>query len=185
MKFLIDEKGNKYIPESDMIAIETIKEVLQSNKYITDFVVDDIIATFQSLKKSAKVEIEKSEKPQVRKSKILSRNNILDIDSEGYLIYKRGKSKQSKWNLNQVIAIQTKLGGDYSHVSSEQKDEMKMVLGLNDTSIKTILTNLKDGELEDIVEEWKVRNNYGIKKKPTPLENNPERRKEMGFGGIP
>ena len=182
MKYLMDEKGNKYIPESDVIAIETIRDVLQSNKYITDFVVDDIINTFQS---RSKTETKNSEKSVKKNPKILSRDNIKYIDSLGYLHYKRSKVPKSKWNLEQVISIQTKLNHNYEKVPNGQRQKICNDMGLDLISFKTILRNLKDGPLEEIVEDWKMENNYGIKRQTTPVVNNPEKRKEMGFGGIP
>lgn len=184
MKYLVDEKGNKYIPESNALAIETIQEVLESNKYLTDFVVDDIIATFQGLL-NTEIEIKNSEKSKIDQSKILKRDNVSHVDSLGYLHYTKGRYRKSKWNLNQVVAIQTKLNRNYENIQRGQKTRLCEDLGLDRYSLKYILKNLKDGPLEKMVEEWQMSNNYGIKRKPAPLENNPERRKEMGFGGIP
>jgi len=178
----MDDKGNKYLPENSLIAIETIKEVLQSQKYLSESAIEEIINAFQMVGKS---ETENSEKSVKRNPKILKETNIKYIDSDGYLHYKKGRSSRSKWNLRQVISIQTKLNRNYDNVSEKDKRHFENTLGLSRTSVKVILRNLKDGNLEDIVERWKATTGYGIKKKSTPVVNNPERRKEMGFGGIP
>ena len=181
MKYLMDDKGNKYLPEDNLFSIETIKEVLESHKYLSDYLAKDIIDTFRVL---GQTEIENSEKSSKCDSKVLKQDNIEGYDSDGYLIYKRGCARKSKWNLEQVASIIARLNGDYSNIPSNVKKEIMDRLDLNKSSLKTILHNLKYGELEEMVREWQMKNNYGIKKQSAPIENNPEKRRENGFGGI-
>lgn len=185
--------GVKYVPSNEQI--EIISSILKDVGYLSDKAIEEIIAKFKDF------ETEKPKKPEKAKwkrSKVNIGNldktvyepvgverslfNIKNVSKKGIVEYKNGRVSTA-WKMQDADYINKHISNDSTY---QDINDMAKLLSLKRPMVGKIIYNLRNGDLPDWIAKWKGMNTPVLKpKKPTPIVNNPQRRKEMGFGGIP
>jgi hypothetical protein len=132
---------------------------------------DDVVLT------QSKTKTEIPKKSTKAKSKLFNYGNFIGFDDDGHILMKgRGPSK-TKWTIHQVIGInQYLLHGKKDKVTVR---ELSKKFNLSKDLTKTIVYNLKNGELSVWIDRWVAQGH--VDKKTVQVENNPQKRKEVGW----
>lgn len=176
--------GVRYVPVSskpNSLHRNKLEKVLASEcPYLSKSVRNSIVKKFQEddvESKKAKPKKVKVKKPQKSPSYIFNYKNFKGFDEKGHILYKRGGKKASTWTIHNVIDIQ-----QWIDFGRKDKTSVKYIadkVGLSETIVNKIVYNLKNGELSSWVDKWIAQNN--IPKKSVPVENNPQKRKDLGW----
>lgn len=192
--------GVEYIPSTDVkVQVGIMREVLESIGYLSSTAIDEIISKFEEFpeEKPQKItndvlETEESchenmwrgkhwANKELKFGKALKPYQIEWVYPNGTLKLERGH--RSKWKIQDAIEMHEKYhdGLTYSEFN-KIVDESWM----SKTLISRILYSLVHGDLVEWIEKWKRMNTPTLNPpKKIPIQNNPEKRKELGYGGIP
>ena len=180
--------GIKYVPESKVqsIQIKTIRKVLESQKYLSEDAIDEIIkalddspAQKKDTMKQKRGRIRKNDPFQYKKSH-KTRFNIGGVMSNGGILYTNRKSP-AKWNIQQAILIRKAMNHDsINGLSYSDVDGIVKKVKLSKNLVVKIMYNIEFGDLTKEIEKWKVKYNQKKITDPKPIQNNPQKRRESG-----
>lgn len=170
MKVEID--GEKYISETE-IQEKVISEMVVVLGEICGFkkeMIDSIITNYESLNPSTQIS-----KPKFWSNSTTRRPlKIVRVDQYGNLY---GSRKKLDWNMDRVYFIRKNMSEDLSKEDIEKIGER---LKLSREVVGRIIYNIDKGVFDPI---FKTYENLRYTHKKIPVQNNPEKRKEMGIYG--
>ena len=186
---LID--GIKYIPitEATQIQIGKIREVLESQGYLSRSAIDQILNEIKP--KSEKPKIQKWENHSVSLEKSFRYNsahkhlfNIGRVLENGGIIYKKGKNP-ARWNIQQAMVIRDHMNDDSTKgMAYKDVNAIEKKVKLSKMLIRKIMYNIEYGDLTEQIDKWRLKNLQEPVKVSKPLQNNPQKRKEDGYGWV-
>lgn len=175
--------GVRYVPVSNKPNahhINKLTKILTDDcPFLSRNVRNDIIRKF----KDEDIQIEKPEKPKTKKTKnpskgrLYSPSNFKGFDEDGHATFKKGKYNRSEWTIHQAIEIRQWM--NHGKLNKDKVKQLSEKMGLTENIIYKLMYNLKEGELDQWIELWLPTVNQ-VKSK-TPIQNNPQKRKEMGW----
>ena len=106
---------------------------------------------------------------------------IGSINQKGQIYYQN--KRKANYTIQQVISIKNEMSDDMTNMDVRiMVNEMKMPRDV----VGRIMHNLEHGIFDKWIKQWKEINTPKlIPKRSLPVQNNPEKRKELGYGGIP
>ena len=180
--------GIKYVPESKVqsIQIKTIRKVLESQKYLSEDAIDEIIKALDD-STAQKKDTMKQKWGRIRKNDQFKYGanyktlfNISDVLSNGGVLYKSRKSPVT-WNIQQAILIRKAMNNDSIRgLSYSDVNEIVKRVKLSKNLVVKIMYNIEFGDLTKEIEKWKVKYNQKKITDPKPIQNNPQKRRESG-----
>ena len=170
MKVEID--GEKYISETE-IQEKVISEMVVVLGEICGFkkeMIDSIISNYESLNPSNQIS-----KPKFWSNSTTRRPlKIVRVDQYGNLY---GSRKKLDWNMDRVYFIRKNMSED---LSKEDIEKIGEKLKLSREVVGRIIYNIDKGVFDPI---FKTYENLRYTHRKIPVQNNPEKRKEMGIYG--
>ena len=180
--------GIKYVPESKVqsIQIKTIRKVLESQKYLSEDAIDEIIKALDD-STAQKKDTMKQKWGRIRGNDQFKYGanyktlfNISDVLSNGGVLYKSRKSPVT-WNIQQAILIRKAMNNDsIKGLSYSDVNEIVKKVKLSKNLVVKIMYNIEFGDLTKEIEKWKVKYNQKKITDPKPIQNNPQKRRESG-----
>ena len=177
--------GVKYVPESNIIQIETIRKVLESQKYLSKDAIDEIIKALGD--NPVKKDTLKQKYGRICKDDQFKYNmnykslfNISGVLSNGGVLYKSRKNP-AKWNIQQAMLIRNHM--NHSSVKGLSYSDVNRIVKkvkLSKNIVVKIMYNIEYGDLNKHIDEWRVKYNQKKISDPKPLQNNPQKRRESG-----
>ena len=195
--------GVKYVPSDEAkMQVETMREVLESLGYLSTTAIEEIITKFEEFdkpqKKNVFEELLEEKKPQKSVSKnrkphgndVFQFNSlhkkqfkIRNISSNGIVYYHGHGRSKAKWTVKDAIRIHNQY---HQGMTYNQFNQIVKTTKFGRNLVGKILYNCIHGDLLSWIEKWKAGNVPKVKPlKKLPIQNNPEKRKELGYGGIP
>lgn len=182
--------GVKYIPSTDAkVQVEIMREVLESIGYLSSIAIEEIISKFEEFpEKPQKID---NSNLKLGKRDWGDKEFKFDITVKTYRIewvYPNGilklkQGQKSKWKIQDAINIYEKYheGLTYNEFNAIVDES-----SVSRPTVSRILYSLIYGDLLNWIEKWKRMNTPTLEPpKKIPIQNNPEKRKELGYGGIP
>ena len=179
MNEIININGVDYAPVSkkpNKHHINSLSKILSKRSYMAKSEKDRIL---NELRKSEDIVVKpkseiknpkNSDKPQF---KSLSASNIKGIDDEGHLLFNMGRYRVSEWTIKDAIDIQQW----YRYGKNVTVKSLSKKFGFSENVINNILGSFESGVLNPWMDNWHSKQSN---KKP-PVQNNPQKRKEMGW----
>lgn len=189
-KVLID--GIKYIPvtEATQIQMGKIREVLESQGFLSRSAIDDILKELQPEPKAKpkKQQWKKYDNSTKRSFRYNSTHkqlfNIGRVLENGGIIYKKGKNP-ARWNIQQAMVIREHMNKDSTKgMSYGDVNAIEKKVKLSKNLIRKILYNIEYGDLTKQIDKWRFKHLQEPTIVGKPLENNPQKRKENGYGWV-
>ena len=192
---LID--GIKYIPitEATQIQIGKIREVLESQGYLSRSAIDQILREFKpkSKTKTKTKKVQKWKNNSVSPEKSFRYNsthkhlfNIGRVLENGGIVYKKRKSP-AQWNIQQAIVIRDYMNDDSTKdMTFKDVVDIEKRVKLSKILIRKIMYNIEYGDLTELIDKWRLKNlhEHNNRHNNKPLQNNPQKRKENGYGWV-
>lgn len=177
--------GVRYVPVTkrpNSFHKNRLERVLASEcPYLSKSVRNSIVKKFQEdddvERKVTKPKNTGIKKPQKSPSYIFNYKNFKGFDEKGHILYKRGGKKHSIWTIHNVIDIKQWI--DFGRKDKTSIEYIANKVGLTENVVNKIIYNLKNGELLDWVDKWIAQSSST--KKSVPVENNPQKRKDLGW----
>ena len=193
-EYLTDSNGVRYVPEHKVSShqIDVMKSVFE--EYLSSKLCEEAINNFvriYSNKESSNIfeELLEEDTGHSKSPKSLfSYNathkfhyNIGSINERGDIFYVN--HRKARFNIQKVIKIKNRMTNDMTNMDVRRiaKD-----VNINREIVGKIMYNLEHGTFDEWINRWKELNTPTLTpKRNLPVQNNPEKRKEMGYGGIP
>lgn len=183
--------GVEYIPSTDVkVQVGIMREVLESIGYLSSTAIEEIITKFEEFPEEKPQKIDNSDlklgkrdwgDKEFKFDITVKPLNIEWVYPNGTLKWKKGQ--KSTWNIQEAIDIYEKYheGLTYNEFNAIVDES-----SISRPTVSRILYSLIHGDLLNWIEKWKRMNTPTLNPpKKIPIQNNPEKRKELGYGGIP
>jgi len=169
--------GIKYVPYSDKpntTQCNRLSKILASEcPYMARSEMTRVVKLFEGTD-APKVK-PKTKKPQKVDGKLFNYGNFRDFDEKGHILHKRGKP--TSWTISNAIDIQQWMKN--GRMDDARIKKLADKYGISTKTIKDIMYNLDKGSLQLWIDRWLEK--QSASKSKTPIVNNPEKRKEIGW----
>ena len=191
--YFTDDKGVIYIPKSSVMDsyVVAMTDVLKSQKYLSNDAIDKIVDAFREIvsdsSKPQSNEVSPSKTKKLSPFQYNSVNGklwrILRVMSDGSVLLET-REKPADWKIQQAIIIRSAMDDDSSkNMTYGDALELEKKTGLPRNTVRRIMYNIEFGNLTDFIDEY-YKMYLQIPKRKKPIQNNPQKRKEMGYGVI-
>ena len=187
---LID--GIKYIPVTEVTQIQLgkIRDVLESQGYLSESAINDILKGFKSESKIKKPRKTRGKYSSARGNKFKYNSthkrlfNIGRVLENGGIIYKT-RNNPANWNIQQAMVIRDSMDNDSTkNMSYRDVIAIEKRVKLSKDTIRKIMYNIEYGDLSEHIDKWRLKNLQEPVKVAKPLQNNPQKRKDEGYGWV-
>jgi len=195
-EFFVDSNGVKFVPENKVTSqqIEVIKSVFE--EYLSSKLCEEAISNFVRIYSNKMGEDEPAPKkwvkggdPEYISNKPYQISNsckkpiyIGEVTKQGKLKYKSGRT--AIFTIQDIIFIKDNAPAGMTY--KDFNEFCENLPHLSRMTIGKIFYNISIGMFEKWINHWKEINTPKLTTRKTiPIQNNPEKRKELGYGGIP
>jgi len=179
----VEINGVRYVPltnKPSSVHVNKLSRILAKEcPYLARSEIQRVVKLFESDEPEKKPEV-KTEKPQKSpKGRAFNYGNFRGFDKDGHILYKRGgrNGHKSKWTMHNVIDIQQWMNHG-KRMDGKQIKKIADKYNLTPVLVRDIIYNLNEGHLQLWIDRWIEKS---AKKPKTPVINNPQKRKEIGW----
>ena len=181
--------GIKYVPVTEVksLQIKKIRQVLESQKYLSKSAIEEIIKALDESpkKESPKVKSKpKKASSQYNYDKLAKTHfNISGVLSNGSVLYKTRKSP-ADWKIQQAIIVRSNMNNDTCKgVTHQDIRKLAKKVNLSEAMVRKIMFNIEHGDMVNWINYWNTKFNQKPLKATKPVENNPQKRRESVLYG--
>lgn len=164
--------------------LEVMANVLKTQDILSENAINKFIEAFDTISSDKTQEEVESDLPLAKYISPSQRRifEIQSVDKKGRVKFKHGRS--SIWNLHQVMDIQATID-DFDKVTSYDVARFSKRFSISKITVSQLIYNLQYGNLPKWIEEWSLEQTNNIESpKKREIQNNPQKRKESGYGWV-
>lgn len=181
----VEIDGVLYVPVGTFSKeqLNMMAKVLKTQDILSENAINKFIEAFETIP-SSETRDDGSDLPMAKYISPSQRRifEIQSVNKKGRVKFKHGRS--SIWNLHQVMDIQATIV-DFEKVTSYDVARFSKRFGISKITVSQIIYNLQYGELPKWIEKWSLEQTNEIESpKKREIQNNPQKRKESGYGWV-